>query len=361
MGGVCVAPACPRGLFPMNMAAAPARGTPPHSKPPAALRVMFVIPGEPAGSSMIFARRQAGSLAAGGVEVSAFHLLSRTSPLKLARELVRFRRQLRRDNPQVVHAHFGTVTSVFTALAALDKPLVITYRGSDLNPAPAPLGAKCRAMAARGLSQLAALRAGHIVCVSGELRARLWWRRERVTVLASGVDPHVFFPEPQSTARKRMGWPMEERVVLFNASYNPHVKRPDLARAAVAAARRALPRLRMEIMNGGTPPERVPGLMNAADCLLVTSDSEGSPTVVQEALACNLPVVSVDVGDVQERLRGVSQARIVARDPEALGAALAELLVHPERSDGRGKVQEFCAQSMAAHLRRIYERLARTA
>ena len=112
-------------------------------------------------------------------------------------------------------------------------------------------------------------------------------------------------------------------------------------------------------MNGGTPPERVPALMNAADCLLVTSDSEGSPTVVQEALACDLPVISVDVGDTRERLRGVSHSRIVARDPEALGAALAEILAHPERSDGHGKVKEFCAQTIAADLRRIYEELVR--
>jgi len=341
----------------MSMAAAPARGTPPDNKPAAGLRVMFVIPGEPVGSSMIFARRQAGSLAAEGVEVSAFYLLSRTSPIKLARELVRFRRQLRRDDPQLVHAHFGTMTAMFTALAAVDKPLVITYRGSDLNPAPAPLGAKCRALVARGLSQLAALRADHIVCVSSELRARLWWGRDRVTVLASGVDSRTFFPEPQSTARKRVGWAMEERVVLFNASYNPRVKRLDLARAAVTAARRALPQLRMEIMNGGTPPERVPALMNAADCLLVTSDSEGSPTVVQEALACNLPVVGVDVGDIRERLKGVSHSRIVARDPKALGAALTEILAQPERSDGHSKVKEFCAQTIAADLRRIYEGL----
>ena len=53
-------------------------------------------------------------------------------------------------------------------------------------------------------------------------------------------------------------------------------------------------------------PARVPDLMNAADCLLVTSDAEGSPTMVQEALATNLPVVSVDVGDIAERLEGVA-------------------------------------------------------
>jgi len=84
--------------------------------------------------------------------------------------------------------------------------------------------------------------------------------------------------------------------------------------------------------------------MNAADCLLVTSDAEGSPTVVQEALASNLPVVSVDVGDIPERLEGVTCSRIVARDPSALAQAVAELLDAPRRSDGRRKAGDFCSR-----------------
>jgi glycosyltransferase involved in cell wall biosynthesis len=346
-------------MFPMSApAAAPHIETAPAPASTAALRVLFVIPGEPVGSSMIFARRQAASLAAEGVEVSVFYLRSRTSPWKIAQEWIRFRRQLRRDDPQVVHAHFGTVTALFTAVAAFPKPLVITYRGSDLNPAPAPLPDRPRAAVARGLSQLAALRAGHIVCVSGELRARLWWRRDNVAILPSGVDRRIFFPEPRSAARSRLGWPPEDRVVLFNAGYHQRVKRLDLARAAVSAARRILPQTRIEIMNGETPPGNVPALMNAADCLLVTSDAEGSPTVVQEAMACNLPIISVDAGDTRERLKGVHGSRIVARDPEALGAALAAVMVQPERSDGESKVNEFCSQRIASDLRRIYERLA---
>ena len=66
------------------------------------------------------------------------------------------------------------------------------------------------------------------------------------------------------------------------------------------------PSVRLEVLDGNVAPARVPALMNAADCLLVTSDAEGSPTVVQEALATNLPVVSVDVGDIAERLEGVA-------------------------------------------------------
>ena len=316
------------------------------------LRVLFVIPGDGQGSSMIFARRQADSLRAEGVDVGTFFLRSRTSPWILGRELVRFRSELRNRRPHVIHAHFGTVTAMFSALAGVGRPLVITYRGSDLNKLPAAFG--LRAGLGRLFSQIAALRAARIVCVSFQLRERLWWRRRLVSVLASGVDPQLFRPEPRDAARRRLGWSLAERVVLFNAGRDPRIKRQDLAEKAVAVAARFVKEVRCETMDGVVPPDRVPALMNAADCLLLTSDSEGSPTVIQEALACDLPIVSVNAGDVCERLRGVRHTRVVERDPEKLGRALAEIVRVPQRSDGHRRVWEFSAPRIASELRRIY-------
>ncbi len=317
------------------------------------LRVLFVIPGEGQGSSMIFARRQAESLAREGVEVDLFHLCSRTSPRELAREWLRFRRRLRSFDPQVIHAHFGTVTALFAAWAAPSKPLVITFRGSDLN-----VSVSLRSAAGHVLSQIAALRASRIVCVSRQLRERLWWRRGSVVILPSGVDPEVFYPEPRSQARRRLGWDNSERVVLFNAGHDPAVKRLDLAREAVALTQDLLTGVRMEVLNGATAPGRVPELLNAADCLLLTSDQEGSPTVIQEALACNLPVISVDVGDTVERLCGVRRSAIVPREAGAIATELARVLRRATRSDGRCKVGEFSAQRIAGELCRIYRDLA---
>ena len=209
---------------------------------------------------------------------------------------------------------------MFAALGAGKIPLVITYRGSDLNRLPTERG--LRPAAARLLSQVAALKAARIVCVSRPLKRLLWWRRARVTVLPSGVDPEVFRPEPRKFLRGELGWPEEERVVLFNAGRDFRNKRLDLAENAVQEARRWAPSVRLEVLDGSVPPARMPALMNAADCLLVTSDAEGSPTVVQEALATNLPVVSVDVGDIRERLEGVACSRVAERDPHALWDAL---------------------------------------
>lgn len=309
---------------------------------------------------MIFARRQARSLASEGVEVRLFYLGSRTSLRRLVTEFLRFRREVVRLAPSVVHAQFGTVTALFAAFGCGTLPLVITYRGGDLNPPPPSYcwQAKIRAACGRLFSQLAALRASKIVCVSRELHARLWWRRVAVAVHPSGVDTEVFRPESRALARRRLGWSDAEPVALFHAGHDHHVKRLDLAKAAVERARRKAPRLRLEILDGSVPPSLVPALMNAADCLLVTSVSEGSPTVVQEALASNLPIVSVAVGDVEERLEGVDHSIVAAPDARVLGLALARLVDPPRRSNGRQKIQGFCARRLARELKEIYRELA---
>ena len=323
------------------------------------LRVLFVLPGDGQGSSMIFARRQAECLAAEGVEAPIFYLGSRTSPARLLGEMVRFRSEIARQRPDVIHAHFGTMTALFAALGCGTLPLVITYRGSDLNPPPASYcwKAKLRAACGRLLSQLASLRARRIVCVSRRLSNHLWWRRGGVAILPSGVDADVFRPEPRLGARRRLGWSDAETVALFHAGPDSKVKRLDLALAAVGHAHRKVPSLRLEILDGSVSPAAIPLLMNAADCLLLTSVSEGSPTVVQEALASNLPIVSVAVGDVEERLAGVEHSIVANADAGVLGLALARLVDPPRRSDGRKTLPQFCNRRLARELKDIYREI----
>ena len=139
------------------------------------MRVLQVIPGPPEGASMIFARRLVAALASHGVCSEAFHLQSRNAPLVILREALRFRGAIRTFDPDLIHAQYGTMTAFFAA-ACTTRPLVVTYRGSDLNPTPS-LG-RFYSMGQKLLSQLAATRARGIICVSEELRNRLRWGRE---------------------------------------------------------------------------------------------------------------------------------------------------------------------------------------
>lgn len=324
---------------------------PEHVSSSKALRVCHVLPGPADSSNMIFAKNQILALSEVGVECRSVFLQSRTSPVVLVREVTRLRRELAQFHPDLIHAHYGTVTAAVCALVSR-FPLVITYRGSDLNPGPGLFS--LRSAVGRLLSQFAALRASRMMCVSTQLKNRLWWRKRFVAVVPSGVDLQRFRPMAKAAARLRMGWKSEEKVVIFNAGFDATRKRLDLAEAAIRMARRWCDDIRLEVLDGSETQERIPLYLNAADCLLMTSDWEGSPNIVKEAIACNLPVVSVDVGDVKERLAHVRPSRIVGRDPAELGRAVADLLRKPGRSHGYEILHELSSEKVAERVVALY-------
>ena len=322
----------------------------------AAIRVLAVIPGNERGSNFIFARRQVQSLVAMGLPVQTFYLKSRTSLPIVFREWLRLRRSIAEFAPAVVHAHYGTVTS-FLCIFATARPVVITFRGSDLNPVPGH--GFLRNWISLLLSQISALRASKILCTGDRLRHRLWWRKEKAIVVPSGVDLKLFRPLRREEARRILGWGVAEKVVLFNSGKAPLLKGLPLAENAISVAEAKLGPLRFVKLDGDIPPEEMPLYLNAADCLILASESEGSPNIVKEALACGLPVASVDVGDVAARLDGVLPSRVVPRDATSLGQAICEILMTPQRSNGREKVLAYSDDKIAGIIRDIYERVRR--
>jgi glycosyltransferase involved in cell wall biosynthesis len=112
--------------------------------------------------------------------------------------------------------------------------------------------------------------------------------------------------------------------------------------------------LRLHLLDGNEPPARIPLFLNAADCLLVTSNFEGSPNIVKEALACDLPVVSVDVGDVADRLAGVSPSRVVDRSEDAIAAALLEVVGLGLRCNGAAAIGDLSEERIAERIVAVY-------
>lgn len=317
------------------------------------IRVLAVTPLPSSRSSMIHVTRQVASLEAEGVTCQTFNVTSRTSPWVLLHEWRRLRQEIRTFQPELVHAHYGTVTAFLTILSTT-LPVIITYRGSDLNPNRSR--GWLRESLGTLLSQIAALRAARIICVSKQLKDKLWWRREHVSVIPTGVDMTVFYPRDLQEARRELGWGKDERVVLFNAG-DPICKRLDLAKAAVQFAESLSGRIRFTVLDGNVLPSLIPLMMNGADCLLLTSDWEGSPNVVKEALACNLPVVSVDVGDVRERLEGVQPSLIVPRDAAEIGKAICEILRTNQRCNGHESEKDLSSQVISQRIVSVYRSL----
>ncbi len=295
------------------------------------LRVLVVIPGDPASSGMPFSHRQADAIGKmPGFTVQKYMLTTRKSPVglwKARRELKKIEREFR---PDVTHVHYGTVTALFTLLS-VRCPLVVTFHGSDLNKTPTD--GFWRDLLGRIFSQFAALGAAGIICVSEGLREQLWWRREDAEVIPIGTDTEEFHPMDREACRSQLGW-TSGAVVLFNAG-NPKLKRLDLAEEAMTLVNKTVPDARLEALKGGVGPAEMPVWINASNLLLLCSDAEGSPTMVKEAMACNVPVVSNDVGDVAERLAGVHPGAVVEQNAHAFAAAILQVLAEDRPSNGR--------------------------
>jgi glycosyltransferase involved in cell wall biosynthesis len=110
----------------------------------------------------------------------------------------------------------------------------------------------------------------------------------------------------------------------------------------------------MVVTRGDVAPHEIPFWMNAADVLLITSSSEGSPTVVHEAMACALPIVAVKVGDVPTRIQRCHPSAVVAADEDAIGDALVDILQTARRSNGPEVVRSMSQEVLAVQIIEVY-------
>jgi glycosyltransferase involved in cell wall biosynthesis len=92
--------------------------------------------------------------------------------------------------------------------------------------------------------------------------------------------------------------------------------------------------------------------------LLLTSTHEGSPNIVKEALACNLPVVSVKVGDVEERICGVENCYITTSEPNDIADKLYSVITSSRRANnGFEKVSSINSEIIAKKIIMIYNQI----
>ena len=306
------------------------------------------------GGTPTFIVRQAEFLRAAGVELEVFHFRGGRNLGNYLRAWWNLRHRLRNGRYDLVHAQFGQ-----SALVVLPTslPLVVTFRGDDLQGILADDGRITIAgRLLRALSRMVARRAQAVIVVSEHMKQDLDPSLS-ASVIPSGLDLNLFRPLPRDEARRRAGLSPDERVVLFVGKPTQARKRLDLAEAAVGILNRTLPaRL---VVGYGVPHTEIPWLMNASDVLLFTSRQEGSPNVVKEALACDLPVVSVAVGDVPTRLAGIEGCEVAADDePATLAAGLERVLRRGRRIAGRQAVAALDEKLLTQRVLEIYRSVA---
>lgn len=251
------------------------------------------------------------------------------------------RRLLAGDAFDLIDAHYLYPDGVVAARlgVAVDKPVVITARGSDVN-----VIAQHRVPARR--IKRATARVAGIVSVSSALKHKLEALGivpDRITVLRNGVDLERFRPRDRAGIRVKLGvsgpvWLSVGNLVELKGT---HIAIDALARvpnvcfliagdgpemgSLAQTARRLGVSERVRFL-GAIDHDALCDYYNAADALVLASSREGMPNVVLESLACGTPALVAPFAGADELITAPEAGEIAAaRTTEGMLAAWHEL------------------------------------
>lgn len=332
----------------------------PHPPRPRPFRVLTVTGAYPAECKPhwgTFIKSQVDSLIAQGLEIEVIRPQPGPMPVRYTSATLQVFFKTLTGRYDIVHGHYGLWCLV--ARLQWTTPVVASFLGSDLLGSPMADGHYARKHAlvvhiSRWLSQ----RVDAVIVKSRQMRELIPARN--VFILPNGVDFEVFRPLPRADARAALGWNPDGYYVLF-------ANDPGIPRKGFALAQSAIERLRARglpaqlMVANGLPQRDVVLRMNASNALLLTSIHEGSPNVVKEAMACNVPVVSTDVGDVVQLIGRTAGCAVCPRDPDALAAALEVALRHTGPTTGRSDIAHLDRAVVAHQVIAVYEAVTQRA
>lgn len=283
------------------------------------------------GNIAPFILEQGQALVCIGVELEYFTIRGKgaTGYLKNYKRLIATINQF---NPELIHAHYGL--SGLLANLQRSVPVITTYHGSDINN-----------RAIFPFSRLCMMLSEHNIFVSQKNLIKSGLTRN-YSIIPCGVDAKLFLPVDKEIARKEMGLGLNKKYVLFAGTFENEVKNASLARTVI----NGLPEVKLFELKGYSR-KQVMLLMNAVDVVLMTSFTEGSPQFIKEALACNCPIVSVEVGDVHEVVQGVEGCFITTYDQTDVTEKLQQALEYAKRTEGRKRIFELKLDSESIALR----------
>ena len=264
---------------------------------------------------------------------------------------------LRARNVQIVHAHRYKENVIGALLAFKERRLKLvktqhgqteTFRGL----------AGAKQWLAHTADRLTMRYAGDVVIsVSSHLTGYLkkYVSQDRIAVIPNGVDlDRVHCDLSRVEAKKRLGIREEIPVVGFVGRLE-RVKRVDIFVHTAERVLKEVPETKFVIAGSGREEMRVRNLitdlglqnhfvllghqrdsavLRAMDVLLITSDHEGLPMVLLEAMALKTAVVARKVGGISEVLTDRQTGLLVeGENPAALSRACIEALQNKEKAE----------------------------
>jgi glycosyltransferase involved in cell wall biosynthesis len=204
-------------------------------------------------------------------------------------------------------------------------PVISTFHRSDINNPKT-----------RWISKIAIRLSRMNIFVSEKMRS-IAGNPLHSMVIPCGVDINEFYPMDKIQCRKQLEMDMNKTYILFSKGFSNQVTNYPLAKQSVEILRTKGIDVELVELKGYTR-KQVVQLMNACDCGLMTSFNEGSPQFVKEALACNCPIVSTDVGDVSEQIMNLANCYVASFDPKIVAEQIEKCIKNYENYNGEPQI-----------------------
>ncbi len=320
------------------------------------MKILIVTPIYPTSENPVrgtFVRTQVEYLKRAGVEVELLIVGEHSRKFKYPKAALELHRRLAGKPIDLIHAHYSYAGIM--ARTQWRVPVVVSYCGDDLlgtinERGKQALFGRLAVIAGRALSN----HVEGVIVKSPEMASKL--ARKDVHVIPNEIDFELFQPVDRKQARRALGLDLRKKYLLFAANPDIPVKRFSLAKAVAEHMSRRDPAVELLVVHK-EPQDRLPLFMNACDALLFTSYQEGSPNIVKQAMACNLPIVSTDVGDVCDIIGNTSGCHVCKPDVQEFARRLFDVLCHRERTNGREQVGHLAGPEVAQRIIEVYEQV----
>ena len=303
-----------------------------------------------------FVKSQIDSIIKLGHDVEIFNIKGPDAWYHYATKAPQLYRRAKEFRPHVVHSHYSYCA--FTSMISIFYPQVISFMGDDVLGDFAMNGTRTlRSYLHLPIAWIPQHFARQIIVKSKEMVQHI--KHPHVNVVPNGIDYGTFYPIEKLNARREIGLDAKANYIIFPGDINDERKRFSLAKEACVILSERYG-IENEVLHMRTRPQRELNLyFNASDVMVFTSWSEGSPNVVKEAMATNLPIVSVRVGDVEDVIGRTRGCHVVVDDPRVIASHLAKVLQTKGRTNGRSDIEWLKIENIAKRLETIYRAASR--
>lgn len=323
------------------------------------MRVLFVCSGNSKDFGIApFVLSQAKSLQEESVEVLFYKVIGKgiRGYLKNVKKLRAF---LREHKVDVIHAHYS-FNGLLALLAMAKPPIVVSFMGSDTygdydSKGRLKVGSYINIIISKFIQPFI-----KAAIVKSPNLAKYIYLKSKSFIVPNGVNTNHFLPINNEKAKEKLGLAKEINYALFLGDKGNERKNFGLSANAVSKVSKSY---NISLL---TPypvsQEMLPYYMSAADVVLLSSYNEGSPNVIKEAMVCNRPIVSTNVGDV-EWLFGYEPGHFIAGFDVADYASKLKLAldfsIKNGSTNGRKRIKKLGldSQTIAQRIISIYKKV----